>query len=825
MNRGSDIKRRRTSWLVIPIVAAVVAACCFGQSSARANESAAPAIGARPGSVGCPSTAPKLELSDAYKTTVDQALASKTDLWGEQLLQQPGGPTYDSAKALLPPLMYAVSPPVNGPSGWLSDSGVYYIPFGVPDPDHPTARGSIALHVADGSQITSGKVGNRSTRFFVGKDGAERYGECIADLSKPQLEGGYLPILQTSYVDHDGVHYQQESFAGYLPGTTTVTSYVKLVASRGNSPDTTTKIRIQDDCSCQLVVDGDELVNPGDHGTHLYFSSGATWDGTGLTYDVDLSDGKPHTMYVVRVNNAVATPPENADAADYDAAKHTVSSMWKSLLGQGATFSVPEPYAMDAEKASLVQNLLMTWRYSIGNAYEAFYQPESSDAVQTLGEYGFTDVYKDSLQDLLPLSKGATQRDKEIGHKLYHAVDHWWLTGDPSLIENNESVYEGYAAQLAAQNAADPNHLLEKEQYATDLKNLVYALHPIAVAQHGLQVMAEAWGRLGRPDLASKYGQVAANIEDGLRAAAAASQQTLPDGSLFTKAALLEDEPAYDQLTGTTLGSYWNLAAPYAFAAGLYPPGSPEATGTLQYLYQHGSRQLGLVRFQYGSVDPVYSLEQNRFLADNDQADQLVLGFYGLLAGAMTQKTFVTGENANVGPLASKWPACQGQPSCVFPPPADGWAPDEYYRAMARPPNSAENATFLDLLHLMLVHQVVTSSTQEPSGLQLAHFTPRAWLEQGKTISVEKAPTAFGPLSYAITSDVAHHHVQADVQVPSRDPLPSLSLRLRVPAGLRMVNVHVNGAERKAFDPQTETIDLSGLTGALHVDVNYAAAR
>jgi hypothetical protein len=823
MSQLSTITRPWSRRLGIPLAAAVLVSLFLGQAVVF-GQSSVQAIGARPGTVGCPASAPKLTLTDQYKTNIDDALASKTDLLGERLLNQPGGPTYASAKDLLTPTMYAVSPPVNGPGGYLTDSGVYYMPFGVPDADHPSTRVSIALHVADGSQIISSRVGNRSTRFFVGAQGTERYGECIADLTGPNLAAGYLPALETGYQDYDGVRYSQESFAAYLPGTTTLASYVKLDVTKGDSQDTSTEVRIQDDCACQLTVDGNRLVNPRDGSTHLYFSPGASWDGTNLTYNVDLSDGQPKTIYVIRVNAAVTTPSESADAASYDAAKDAISSFWNNLLGQGAAFSVPEPYAMNAEKASLVQNLLMNWRYSIGNAYEAFYQPESSDAVQTLGEFGFTNAYHDSLQDLLPLTKGASQRDKEIGHKMYHAVDYYWLTGDPSLIEKNEATYVAYADDLAAQYAADPNHLLAKQQYATDIKSLVYALHPIGVAQHGLQVMAETWGKLGRTDLASKYGPVATNIELGLQAAAKASQEALPDGSLFTAAALLDDEHAYDQLTDSTLGSYWNLAAPYAFAAGLYPPGSPQAKGTLQYLYQHGSRLLGLVRFQYGSVDAVYSQEQNRFLADNDQADELVLGFYGLLAGAMTQNTFVTGENANVGPLASKWPPCQGQPTCLYPPPSEGWAPDEYYRAMARPPNSSENAAYLELLHLMLVHQVVDPSTQEPTGLQLGYFTPRAWLEQGKTISVANAPTAFGPLSYTITSDVTHHDVRAVVEVPSRDPISSLSLRLRVPSGLHMANVHVDAREYKAFDRDAETVDLTGLTGTVHVDVNYAAA-
>ena len=44
---------------------------------------------------------------------------------------------------------------------------------------------------------------------------------------------------------------------------------------------------------------------------------------------------------------------------------------------------------MNAERALLIQNLMLTWRYSIGNPYEEFSFPESLDGAQVLAEYGF----------------------------------------------------------------------------------------------------------------------------------------------------------------------------------------------------------------------------------------------------------------------------------------------------------------------------------------------------------------------------------------------------------------------------------------------------
>src|SRR2546429_7408215 len=132
---------------------------------------------------------------------------------------------------------------------------------------------------------------------------------------------------------------------------------------------------------------------------------------------------------------------------------------------------------------------------------------------------------------------------------------------------------------------------------------------------------------------------------------------------------------------------------PYALGSGLFAPGSSEAQGLLHYLFNHGSRLLGLVRFRAfnesgkpgyrtpGS-DDVYGLNVSRFLADEDQPGQLALSLYGKLAAGMTPNTFVSGEGSTISP-------------------ADG----EYYRSMFRPPNSPNNAFFLETLRLMLVHE------------------------------------------------------------------------------------------------------------------------
>src|SRR5690606_10683849 len=131
------------------------------------------------------------------------------------------------------------------------------------------------------------------------------------------------------------------------------------------------------------------------------------------------------------------TPKLNADQETHVQARAESVSYWENRLSEGNLFHVPENLVMDAQRNLLVQDLLMSWRYSLGNAYQAFYQPESSSTVGILGRYGFTHVYKQSLKDLLTMSKASNRRNFEMGEKLSHAADYYRLTGDSSLIMDN----------------------------------------------------------------------------------------------------------------------------------------------------------------------------------------------------------------------------------------------------------------------------------------------------------------------------------------------------------------------------------------------------
>jgi hypothetical protein len=205
----------------------------------------------------------------------------------------------------------------------------------------------------------------------------------------------------------------------------------------------------------------------------------------------------------------------------------------------------------------------------------------------------------------------------------------------------------------------------------------------------------------------------------------------------------------------------------------------------------------GLPGYKTSGDDNVYMIERVRFLAANDKADELVLALYGKLAHGMTRTTFVGGEGHTIGPV-----------------------PGEYFRSMYLPPTNSNADAFLVALREALVH-VGEETSGVPSRLRLAYSTPRGWLEDGKTIAVDRAPTPFGAVAYRIVSRVASRRVDVTATLPIAVSLRELKLRLRLPAG-RAVTAARETVSGRSVPFSGETLDLSGFTGAVTIQVDVS---
>lgn len=110
---------------------------------------------------------------------------------------------------------------------------------------------------------------------------------------------------------------------------------------------------------------------------------------------------------------------------------------------------------------------------------------------------------------------------------------------------------------------------------------------------------------------------------------------------------------------------------------------------------------------------------------------------------------------------------------------------------------------------------------EEGESLWLARATPRAWLEQGKRITVRNAPTYFGTAAYEIVSDLDRGVITATLEMPARRPPRAVLLRLRHPQRQPIKRVTVNGKAWSDFDPVREVVHLRELRGPVRVETAY----
>lgn len=147
----------------------------------------------------------------------------------------------------------------------------------------------------------------------------------------------------------------------------------------------------------------------------------------------------------------------------------------------------------------------------------------------------------------------------------------------------------------------------------------------------------------------------------------------------------------------------------------------------------------------------------------------------------------------------------------------EGWEQWKFSPQCTAPDNGSAG-WFLENFRNLLV-------MEDGRSLWVARATPRVWLEQGKKIAVQNAPTCFGTLAYEIVSDVDHGKITATIQMPGRNPPTSVFVRFRHPKAAPMKSVTVNGQAWKDFDPAKEVVPLHDVSGTVKVDVGYGQLR
>jgi hypothetical protein len=87
--------------------------------------------------------------------------------------------------------------------------------------------------------------------------------------------------------------------------------------------------------------------------------------------------------------------------------------------------------------------------------------------------------------------------------------------------------------------------------------------------------------------------------------------------------------------------------------------------------------------------------------------------------------------------------------------------------------------------------------------LYLAKGVPREWVASGKPIQIQKAPTRWGPVSFSLITKRDDKSVIGYVELTGAETPKELHFKLRLPAGMGLERVTVNG----------ESASLGGIHG------------
>lgn len=707
-------------------------------------------------------------LAQSPLATRDEALAAKLDLWGEAALRQPNGPSYELFAPLLPPLRYV-------------NADFLHYPIVLSAPGAPVK----ARLISNGSGVNL-RGGTRSWNdvgtpviFRVGPDEL-RFGEFIERLTGPRYAEGWLPIVQLDYA-HDGVRIAQETFASVEPSL--AEHGVVLVKFRLAEGAKGT-VAIQVDSKAPPVVQQNSLRD--EQGRALaWFDAAWKWQRQRLVANLM---GKNSVTLAIATTPMDATTPSPLASDGFARQREACVKTWSELTGRGMQLSVPEPVVINAWKSLLVGThaLIRSNRmhYSAGNQYDRLYQAEGCDALHALLWWGH-EVRPLAISQLDFTRKGLEFH--QAGHKLQLMAHLRDFTRDDVFIREMRPRWEKEVS-LVVNNRTNSEGLFPREQYCGDIPTSVYSLNSNAKAWRALRDFSAMLDAMGERDEATRLTTVAAEFKQRILAAVEQSKRAVMPG--FVPIALSGEEEPYETITATKMGSYWNLMANYVLGTGILP--EPRERGMLDYIQQHGGLVMGMTRsrpnvtFWTGphSANPLYGTRYVLTLLRRDEPDRALVSFYGMLAQGFTRDTFIAGEGGSLTPL------------------------DAHGRLFYCPPNSAGNTHFLTMLRQLLVQDWDADDDGKPDTLRLAFATPKRWLEDGKEIKVERAPTAFGEVAFSIRSRLNTGEVLAEFAPPPRVPKQAL-LRIRVPDGWQVVSARAGGRDLKP--DALGTVDVSAL--------------
>jgi hypothetical protein len=650
------------------------------------------------------------------------------------------------------------------------------------------------------------------------------FGDLSRDLTKTwkgqSLDDG-LPILTTTF-EKDGVRYQVEQFAYPLNGPPSKRSgdipmvllqKVRVIELEG-------KTRTMD-----IGMTHQRELPSGETAEVKVEAKASTWtweessghqvlmaiEGTGLTLQADkISGTKPkviHTVFsvslpansshefVVKLPSPLVAEADRERFAklDYATARAATRKFWSDYLAAGAQFVVPEKAVNTLYRANLWHALRLPRRLSGSGDSARMDLPYSNFAYDQKGtpwpvnqavyvDYmlydlrGYHDISAEELAVMFRENQEANGHIKGFANwgvytpgMLYSVAQHYRLTGDRSSLD-----------RLLPQSLKAMDWCLAEIEKAGNATSSVPGL--VLAPLNDLSSEPRAWA-FNQAYLFAGLDAFAGVLEEiqhprlrECRAAADALQRSIDRyfgrASLRSPLVQLGDNTwmpnvPCDALTPRRMFDVWYPTDVDTGAMHLPRLRALDPKGDLATYLLHDHEDNLFFKGWGMANEPVYNQQATVYLLRND-VKPAIRAFYSMMACAFSHSVFE--------PVEHRW----------------GWG--QYFG-----PPSTDGAWF-ELYRNMLIHE------GDDNSLFLLQAAPRAWLEDGKKIRIERAPTYYGILNLSVESHAASGTISAAIDMPSRKRPSSLLVRFRHPQSLPLRTVSVNGNPWSGFDAQEEWV-------------------
>lgn len=638
--------------------------------------------------------------------------------------------------------------------------------------DHPNAIGV----AADGALQLNDAIAKPEApiAFFEIGQPAYRFGTGSA-LPTKRLLNGYMPVVIA--VDQRGPLKLEQTAFGYSDGMSTSMPLQACV---------------------RLAIKSDEPTK-----TIVRYVAQANRKKTTLKeWKVDVAAGTTSTVEYRLAYDYAKTAAAELRPGEFDEKLFMVTEWWEQAANVAMRFFVPEQRVQDAYRAWLCYNFLNTRQRGAvreicdgSGFYGVIYGYSAALYCYVLDMLGYNDLAREYLDEMLTLQQPDGLWYLNFGHTDTGTVmkviaEHYRITRDADWLRKTAprvlAMYKWIAehrkeSMHSVHGRRSPVHGLIRFRPYCDYEMPAFDYYPDAYLCIGLENMADVLREIGMNDESAKLATEARAYRSDILASMDASiithdgQRMLP---LFPENHFLLKESNY------SANGYYGLVSSCLLETNFLPRDDARTQLLVDMLQKRGGLTAGVCRF-FDQIDHAYAYGYWNTCMNRDEVKPVILGLYGSMAYGMSRGTYAavecttikTGENAHTLP------------------------------------HTYSNTVQLRLLRNMLVRE-------DGDKLLLAHFTPRQWLEPGKSIRVEDAPTSFGKVSYSIESK-ADGGVIVKLTPPAANPPAEVRIRVRHPGGKDIKTSEFRGGARPENTIEKDVLVLKKVSEPVTIALGY----